>query len=134
MTGSMSLRIVTPTETVVDARAARIVAEAPNGSFGLLPRHVDFVSALVPGVLVFEEEGGRERFVGLDQGTLVKRGREVLVSTRDALSGDDLGTLEARVARSFLEIDEHERVARSALARLEAGMVRRFLDLEREPT
>jgi F-type H+-transporting ATPase subunit epsilon len=33
------------------------------------------------------------------------------------------------VQERFIELDEHERVARSALARLEAGVVRRFLQL-----
>jgi F-type H+-transporting ATPase subunit epsilon len=35
------------------------------------------------------------------------------------------------VQEEFRDLDEHERMARTALARLEAGTIRRFMDLER---
>lgn len=127
----MRLKIVTPIAPCLDETVASVVAEAPNGSFGLLPRHVDFVSPLVPGVLVYETATGAEHYVGINAGTLVKCGAEVLVSTRNAIPGDDLDSLQARVRAEFIELDEEERQARSALARLEAGIVRRFLELEK---
>ena len=127
----MRLKIVTPIAPCLDETVASVVAEAPNGSFGLLPRHVDFVSPLVPGVLVYETAAGAEHYVGINAGTLVKCGAEVLVSTRNAIPGDDLDSLQARVRAEFVELDEEERQARSALARLEAGIVRRFLELEK---
>lgn len=127
----MRLRLVTPIEVVADLEVGRIVAQAQNGAFGILPRHVDFVSALVPGIMVYETRDEKEHFAGLNTGTLVKVNDEVLVATRNAILGDSLETLQDQVSREFLELDEQEREARSALARLEAGMVRRFLDLER---
>lgn len=127
----MQLRIVTPTHVFLDEAVRKVVAHAPNGSFGLLPRHVDFISELVPGVLIYEDSGGTERFVGINSGTLVKCGEQVNVSTRNAMRGDSLQSLKSQVEREFLHIDEQERVARTALARLEAGIVRRFIDLEK---
>jgi F-type H+-transporting ATPase subunit epsilon len=44
--------------------------------------------------------------------------------------GTDLVELEGLVAERFLELDEHERKARTALARLEAGTLRGFLALQ----
>ncbi|HKK29225.1 MAG TPA: F0F1 ATP synthase subunit epsilon [Alphaproteobacteria bacterium] len=128
----MQLKIVTPAETFLEETVQKVVAEAPNGAFGLLPRHIDFVSELVPSVLVYQRaEEEEERFVALNTGTLVKCGDNVLISTRTAIRGDDLETLRSQIRETFLQIDEQERVARSALARLEAGMVRRFIDLEK---
>ena len=66
-----------------------------------------------------------------DEGTLVKCGEEVLVSTRAAAAGDDLAHLEDVVSRQFEVLDERERMARSAAARLESGLVRRFMEFER---
>jgi F-type H+-transporting ATPase subunit epsilon len=129
----MRLLVLLPDRTVVNEEVAKVVAEAENGWFCLLPRHVDFVAALVPGVLVFVTAEGREAFLGTDEGILVKCGDEVRVSTRRAARGEDLGALRTLVAREFLERDERERVARSALARLEAGVVRRFIELEERP-
>jgi F-type H+-transporting ATPase subunit epsilon len=126
----MRLKVLEPSRVVVDEPAAKVVAEAANGSFCLLPRHVDFVAALVPGILSFLDEEGGEVFLAVDRGILVKRGAEVLVSTRAAVRGADLGALRATVRDEMERLDEREARARSALAKLEAGFVRSFLDLE----
>lgn len=127
--GTMHLKVLLPTQVLVDEAVARVVAEAENGAFGLLPRHIDFVAALVPGVLIYETGNGEECYLGVDEGVLVKCAGEVLVSTRNAIPGDDLQTLRQTVRERYLELDEHEKSARSALARLEAGVVRRFIEL-----
>ncbi|HKK30874.1 MAG TPA: F0F1 ATP synthase subunit epsilon [Alphaproteobacteria bacterium] len=127
----MRFKIVTPTQVFLNEEARKIVTHAPNGSFGLLPRHMDFVSELVPGVLVYEDAQGREHFVGINAGTLVKCGDEVKVCTRNAMRGTNLESLRTQVEEAFLHIDGQERVARAALARLEAGIVRQFIDLEK---
>ena len=57
----MKLTVWLPTEVLLDEEVTRISAEAQNGWFGLLPKHVDFVTALVPGVLTFEPCGKPER-------------------------------------------------------------------------
>ncbi|MCB1756297.1 MAG: F0F1 ATP synthase subunit epsilon [Gammaproteobacteria bacterium] len=126
----MQLRILLPTEVLIDERVGKLIAEAENGSFCLLPRHVDFVAALVPGILYFHDPQGRERFAALDHGVLVKCGREVRISTPNGVTGDNLQELQTLVQERFMELDEHERKARSALARLEAGTLRGFRELQ----
>ena len=125
----MKLIVVTPTETVLEEDVSRIVAEATDGSFGVLERHIDYVAELRPGILVFETASGREGFLGLNWSTFVKRGDEVRISSHGAIAGDDLEDLKARIEAEFLDMDEDERRARLALARLEAGMIRRFIEL-----
>jgi F-type H+-transporting ATPase subunit epsilon len=129
-TGMLRLRIFLPTETMVDEPARKVIAEAENGHFCLLPRHLDFAAALVPGILIFVDAEGGERLLAVDEGTLVKAGAEVRVSVFNAVAGADLGRLRQTVDESFLSLDEHDREARSALARLEAGTLRGFVELE----
>jgi F-type H+-transporting ATPase subunit epsilon len=117
-----------PTEVLVDEVVAKIVAEGPDGSFGMKPRHVDFVSGLVPGLMSYELENGTERFLAVGEGLLVKRGDEVLVSVLEAVRGEDLESLERTVEEEFLSLSEREKKARTALARLEADLVRRFYE------
>ncbi|WP_231746548.1 F0F1 ATP synthase subunit epsilon [Maioricimonas rarisocia] len=128
-TGSMQLRVLAPTNIVVDEPVTKVIAEAENGSFCLEPRHVDFVAALVPGLFEFASATGEIRFMAIDEGILVKSGQEVSVSVRHAVIGPDLGDLEQTVHEEFETLDDRERVARSAIARLEADFVRRFLQL-----
>lgn len=128
---TMLLHVLRPERVVLERTVQKVVAEGRSGSFGLLPRHIDFVEPLVPGILTYVEPAGAEGFVAVDEGVLVKCGTEVLVSVRDAVVGDALGTLEDTVRRRFQRVDEHERAMRSALAKLEADVVRRFIEIER---
>lgn len=127
----MRLKVLLPTDILLDTEAARIVAEAENGSFGLLPRHVDFVTALAPGLLTYTTPAGEEAYVAVDEGVLIKRGSEVSVSTRRAARGGDLGRLRQVVEEQFRALDEHERQMRFSLAKLEVDLVRRLMELEK---
>ena len=86
----MRLEVLTPARRILDKTVRRLRAEAPGGHFGLLPRHGDFITELVAGILIYEPEDGPERFVAVNSGTLVKCGDEVLVAVRGAIEGDDL--------------------------------------------
>ena len=126
----MNLKVLLPAEVLVKEEVAKVTAEAANGSFCLLPKHVDFVAALVPGILSFQTASGRETFVAVDEGILVKCGDEVMVSTRNAVRGPDLGQLRRTVEERFKVLDDHEKTARSAMVKIEAGFVRRFLEIQ----
>jgi F-type H+-transporting ATPase subunit epsilon len=126
----MQLSVLLPERVVLERPARKIVAEGESGSFGLLPRHIDFTESLVPGILSFvDADSDEEVFLAVDEGVLVKCGREVLVSVRNAVLGPELGTLEQTVRERFQRVTEHERAMRSALAKLEADVVRRFLEI-----
>lgn len=128
----MKLKVLLPTEILVNEEAAKVVAEAENGSFCLLPEHIDFVAALVPGLLIFEDVRGEEVYVAVDHGALVKCGDEVLVSCRHAVRGQSLDAMQETIEEEFRTLDEREQNTRSASARLEAGLVRRFIELTRQ--
>jgi F-type H+-transporting ATPase subunit epsilon len=127
----MNLKVLLPSEIFLEREVSKITAEAENGVFCLLPRHVDFTAALVPGLLSFTGMDGEEVFLGVDEGILVKVGSEVLVSVRDAVLGPNLGTLRRTIEERWHVVDERERLMRSSAARLEASLVRRFLELEK---
>lgn len=128
----MRLKVLLPAQVLIHEEVRKVIAEAPNGFFCLLPRHIDFVAALVPGILYYTAADGSERLVAIDEGTLVKCGAEVLVSVLNGVIGDTVKTLEDTVSESFRTLDIDDRKARSALARLEVGTMKRFLDLERQ--
>ncbi len=127
---TLQLQVLLPTAILVDTEVVKVIAEADDGAFCLLPRHIDFVAALVPGVLSFVGTDDAEQFCAIDRGILVKCGRQVSVSTLNAVRGTELSRLRALVEERFLDLDEHERKARAALARLEAGALRGFRELQ----
>ncbi|NJR72737.1 MAG: F0F1 ATP synthase subunit epsilon [Scytonema sp. CRU_2_7] len=125
----MHLKLILPTEILLNQTVTKVTAEGSNGSFCLLPQHIDLVANLVPGILSFELETGEEVFLAIDEGILIKQGQQVLVSVRNAVRGDNLETLQQAVQQQFLHLDEREQRARSMLARLETSFVREFMEL-----
>lgn len=123
----MNLKILLPFQVFArKTGVARLVAETPEGSFGILPQRLDCVAVLSPGILIYQEESGGEVYLAVDEGVLIKTGPEVLVSVRHAIAGTDLGRLREAVEGEFLTLDERERSVRSALAKIESGFIRRM--------
>jgi F-type H+-transporting ATPase subunit epsilon len=125
----MNLKIAVPKRVLVDEEAQKVAAEAANGSFVILPRHIDFVTVLVPGILSYVSGDGRESFMAVDEAILVKCGDQVSVSAMDAVKSESLETLHRTLQEQFLARDERERKSRTVLTRLETTVARRFMEM-----
>jgi len=119
----MRLKVILPMRIFLDQEVTKVIAESTNGSFCLLPKHIDFVAALVPGIILFESEK-EEEYLAVDEGILVKRASEVRVSTRRAVRSRDLGELKSIVKQEFRTLDEKEKKTRTILAKLEADFAK----------
>jgi F-type H+-transporting ATPase subunit epsilon len=126
----MLLKILLPAEVMMVQEVKKIVAEAENGSFCLMPNHIDFVATLAPGIFTYEKAEGGQELLAMDVGTLVKKGSDVLVSTRNAVKAAELGKLKQVVVEQYDVLDEREKLVRSAAAKLEASLIRRFVELK----
>jgi len=129
----MNLKVLLPFQIFAEKTGvSRIIAETREGSFGILPRRLDCVAALAPGILIYENEIEGEVYVAVDEGVLVKTGLDVIVSVRNAIAGSDLGQLREAVEREFLDLDEREQSVRSVLAKMESGFIRRLVDFQHD--
>ena len=129
----MNLKILLPFQIFAEKNAvSRIVAETPEGSFGLLPHRLDCVAALAPGIMTYECGEGGEVYVAVDEGVLVKTGLDVLVSVRNAISGTDLSQLRKAVEEEFKNLNQRERDVRSVMTKMESGFIRRLAEFHHE--
>lgn len=118
-----------PDGVLLEEEVLQVTAEAENGFFTILPRHIDFVAALVPGIFSYITPDDHENFMALDEGVLVKQEDKVFVSATRAIPGDDLEELEETVRTELMVLGENEKKARTVMARLEADTLRRFTRL-----
>lgn len=125
---SLALRVVTPDSVIVDREVDQISAESTVGWFTMLPRHLDAVVDLAQGLVVYMVDGS-ETFLAVDGGTLVKCGPLVEIATSEAFLGASARELYRELRESFDELDERERRARLALARLEGDVTRGLLEM-----
>ncbi len=59
MADKIRLRVVTPTRLVLDEEVDEVTAPGELGEFGVLPKHIAFLSTLVPGELSYKQGGDR---------------------------------------------------------------------------
>lgn len=128
----MHLQILLPFAVFADKSGVQsMVVDTPEGLFGLLPQRLDCVAALEPGILTYTTAEEGEVYIAVDEGILVKTGSDVRVSVRNAQGGAGLDQLYAAVKNEFLNLDEREREVHTALAKLESGLIRRFVGVQR---
>jgi len=129
----MNLKILLPSEVFANKTdVLRIVVETGAGSFGFLPNRLDCVAAIAPGILTYQTEEEGTVYVAVDEGVMVKTGLDVLVSVRHAIEGTNLSQLQAAVKREFLAIDEQEKKVRTAVAKMESGLIGRLQELQHD--
>lgn len=122
----MQVEILLPAEKFFSCQASKVYAVADNGAFGLLPNHSDLVASLVSSVLVITDTNNQELYFGIDQGLLIKNNKKVEIAVRRALQGKDLASLAAEIDEYFSALDDAEKQARTAISKLEAGIVRQL--------
>ena len=130
MTGrTLQLTVTTPLAVAVDvANAVSIRAEDATGCFGIQPGHADFLTVLTPSVLRWRAGDGPWRFCALRGGVLrVSGGTKVAVACREAMPGDDLSTLEARVREDAEAVRDAARRTRGEWTRLHTLAIRRLM-------
>jgi F-type H+-transporting ATPase subunit epsilon len=125
----MRLRITTPLSVVVDEDAVQIVsAEDSSGGFGIQPRHADFLTSLAVGVVSWKDRAGARCYCAVHGGVLtVTGGQEVAITTREAIPGDDLATLDQAILDRFGADAEAERAGRADSTKLQLRAIREIV-------
>ncbi len=127
----MKLLISTPEKVYLSKEVSSITVDTAMGSMGFLERHIDFVTAIEPGILSLRTEDGREEYVALFEGILIKQADTIDISTRHALQSDNLPQLEESLERYYKETEQKEKKARSSLAMLEGSIIKQFQEQNR---
>ena len=125
----MRVKLVLPYQTLLDQPVDKITAPGTEGIFQLLPKHIDVVWSLQPGILTLTKDNQDEYFA-IQQGTLVKEGNTVYVSTFQAVKGESLEKLHETLMEKYAKLDEREKKANEVLLKLETDTIRRFMEID----
>ena len=131
MADTLKLTMLLPDQVLVSTSATKIGGDAIHGSFVVLPRHIDFVTALVPGIFFYFETADHPTYVAIDRGILVKQNTTVWVSVLRAIPGDDLDHLDQVIEEEFRHLDDQQKQTQTTLTKLELSFMRGLVDLGR---
>jgi F-type H+-transporting ATPase subunit epsilon len=125
----MRLRITTPLSVVVDEDGILALrAEDATGSFGILPRHADFLTSLVISIVSWQSGNETQHYCAVRGGVLsIDAGRDIAIATREAVTGDHLATLDQTILGRFRADIETERTERVESTRLQLNAIRQIV-------
>ena len=128
----MHLQVITPAETVLDSTITKLTFDSIIGRWTVLPRHQDFVTVVPTGIVYYEEENGAQRYVAIVEGTLVKKERDVTLSTGLAIVSDHPERLVQAIEQDFKKMEEDRKTFNATVARLEVGLARGLMTLKEQ--
>jgi F-type H+-transporting ATPase subunit epsilon len=125
----MRLRTTTPLAVVVDEDGIlSLRAEDATGNFGILPRHADFLTSLAISIVSWQSSDETRHYCAVRRGVLsVDAGRDIAIATREAVTSDDLATLDQTVLGRFRADIEAERTERVESTRLQLNAIRQIV-------
>lgn len=127
----MIVKIILPDELLLEKEVASITLETAYGYITMKPAHIDYLAAVVPGVLSYYDQSQEEKYLAVDQGILVKKGKLVSISLKNAIKGENLNLLKETVEKEFKKLLESEKKARTALEKLEAKFIKGFWEISK---
>jgi|SRR5665647_189546 len=125
----MRIKLTLPYETILDEEVDKITAPGVEGAFQILPKHIDVVWTLQPGILILTKDN-ENKYFAIHKGVLVKENDIVYVSSFQAIKGDSLEDLNKALIENFKTLDDREKQAQKVLIKLETDTMRRFMEIE----
>ncbi|WP_028829603.1 hypothetical protein [Proteocatella sphenisci] len=125
----MKIKLILPNKTLMEKDIDKVTLPGREGSFQILPRHIDFTSSIKPGILtVFS--GEYIEYFALSHGIMVKKGDVIYLSTLYAVRGESLESLSRELVEDINNRKEYDNKIREILSKMEAETLRRFIELD----
>lgn len=124
---TIHFKIITPEKIVFEDDVDAIYAKGESGSFGVLPNHIPFMSALAVDTAKIEKNG-EIKFFSIIGGAFQFKNNEAIILTEVAECGNDIDTTRAQLAKERAEAKiasaKTQRDIKTANAALARAMVR----------
>ena len=94
MADTLPFKLVTPTGTLFDGPVREVTAVNPIGEFGVLPEHINYITALVPGVITVKLPSGESQFFVVTGGLAEVKDGQMMVLASHAEPAQDIAAGE----------------------------------------
>lgn len=91
----LPFKLITPTGVLFDGSVLEVTAVNPTGEFGVLPQHINYITALVPCVLTIRLESGQYQLFVVSGGLVEVKDGVMTILAQSAENAEDLGEGDA---------------------------------------
>ncbi|MDR2777916.1 MAG: hypothetical protein LBB13_00200 [Rickettsiales bacterium] len=124
----LNLRIYTPQKLFLEEKIVKMHISETEVNYTILPRHIDYLSSFNRSTVNFEKTNGEKVYLWLNQGILVKCGREIQISVFSAISGGDsepdLRKAMENFQKNFKNLVESGKKFKSTLRNIESRIIK----------
>jgi len=125
------LHIITPADVKIINNVSFFRAEDKTGSFGILPRHIEFLTILEPSIAIaFIED--REEYFAFNGAILSFKNNLLIVTTKEFAQSNKIGELKEIIEVLFKEQQEKESTFHLNMQNLRKAFFKKIIELERE--
>ena len=131
MKSTFDARIITPKAIKSVENISFFRAEDKSGSFGILPRHIEFLTILEPAIAIAAIEG-KEHYYAFNGGVLSFKNNALTVTAKEFVQSDKVSELLVMIERSFKEQEEKEHLFSDNIENLQKAFIKKLIEMERE--
>ncbi len=131
MKPSFSVHIITPSHIKKMDNISFFRAEDRSGSFGILPKHIEFLTILEPSISIalIDEE---EEYFAFNGGILSFKKEILTITTKEFVQSSEIGELRGIIEKFFKEQDEKESLFHLNMKNLQKAFFKKMIEMERE--
>ncbi|MEA3374275.1 MAG: hypothetical protein U9Q62_11385 [Campylobacterota bacterium] len=131
MKSTFSAHIITPSHLKKVDNISFFRAEDSSGSFGILPRHIEFLTILEPSIAIAVIDANEEYFA-FNGGILSFKKGILTITTKEFVQSSRIDELKQIIERFSQEQKEKESLFHLNMENLQKAFFKKMIELERE--
>ena len=125
------LHIITPADIKIINNVYFFRAEDKTGSFGILPRHIEFLTILEPSIAIALIED-KEEYFAFNGAILSFKNNILTITTKEFAQSNKIGELKEIIEVLFKEQQKKESIFHLNMQNLRKAFFKKIIELERE--
>ena len=127
----LNLRVYTPEKLFLEKEIVKITLNGKEGSFSILPKHVDYISSFNDCIMCYTDIFKRVNFLATNQGIITKVGRNVEISTFHVVVGNSLAELKDNInelSQKSEELTNKDVESSKDLRKIELSILKKIME------
>lgn len=128
---TFNVQIITPSNIKEVNKVSFFRAEDRSGSFGILPRHIEFLTILEPSIAIaiIDEE---EEYFAFNGGILSFKKDVLTITTKEFVQSNQISELKGIIEKFFKEQKKKESLFHLNMKNLQKAFFKKMIEMERE--
>jgi len=131
MRSTFNAKIITPQAVEIVENISFFRAEDQSGSFGILARHIEFLTTLEPSIAIAVIDD-KEYYYAFNGGILSFKNNALTITAKEFVQSDKISELLEMIKLSFQEQEAKEQLFSDNIENLQKAFIKKLIEMERD--